>query len=51
MLTLTIITRKGSLMPSVFCGSAGHVMKVVLTFELMISSTDDWISSSVMRLM
>ena len=51
LLTLTIMTRNGSLMPSVFCGSAGHTMNVVLTFELMISSTDDWISSSVMRLM
>ena len=27
---LMIITRKGSLMPSVFLGSAGQVMKVVL---------------------
>ena len=29
---LTIITRKGSLMPSVFFGSAGHVTNVVATF-------------------
>ena len=28
-----IITRKGSLMPSVFLGSAGHVMKVVLQMK------------------
>lgn len=27
---LMIMTRKGSLMPKVFCGSAGHVMYVVL---------------------
>lgn len=46
-----IITRNGSLMPSVFCGSAGHVMNVVEMFVDMISSTDDWISLSVMRLM
>ena len=38
-------------MPSVFCGSAGHVMNVVEMFVDMISSTDDWMSLSVMRLM
>ena len=48
---LIIITRNGSLMPSVFCGSAGHVMNVVEMFVDMISSTDDWMSLSVMRLM
>ena len=48
---LMIMTRNGSLMPSVFCGSAGHVMNVVEMFVDMISSTDDWMSLSVMRLM
>lgn len=48
---LMIITRYGSLMPSVFFGSDGHVMKVVETFDEMISSTSDWMSLSVMRLM
>jgi hypothetical protein len=46
-----IITRNGSLIPSVFLGSAGHVMKFVDTFVPMISSTDDWMSWSVSRLM
>jgi hypothetical protein len=46
-----IITRKGSLIPSVFLGSAGHVMKLVDTFVPMISSTDDWMSWSVSLLM
>ena len=27
-----IMTKNGSLMPSVFCGSAGHVIKLVLTW-------------------
>ena len=48
---LMIMTRKGSLMPSVFLGSAGHVMYVVLTMVPTISSTSDWMSLSVMRLM
>ena len=48
---LTIITRYGSLMPSVFLGSAGQVIYVVLTFVPTISSTKLWISGSVMRLM
>merc|ERR1719446_644475 len=48
---LMIMTRKGSLMPSVFCGSDGHVMNVVEMFVDMISSTLDWMSLSVMRLM
>ena len=48
---LMIMTRNGSLMPSVFLGSAGHVMYVVDTFTPAISSTDDWMSLSVMRLM
>lgn len=39
-----IITRKGNFMPKVFLGSAGQVMKVVETFDEMISSTSDWIS-------
>jgi hypothetical protein len=38
-------------MPSVFFGSAGHVMKVVLTLLPQISSVEDWMSLSVMRLM
>jgi hypothetical protein len=38
---LIIMTRKGSLMPSVFFGSAGHVMKLVETLVPMISRTDD----------
>lgn len=46
-----IITRKGSLMPNVFLGSAGHVMYVVDTLVPAISSTDDWMSASVIRLM
>ena len=48
---LMIMTRKGSLMPSVFFGSDGQVMNVVLTFEPAISRTEDWISLSVMRFM
>lgn len=48
---LMIMTRNGSLIPSVACGSAGHVMKLVLTFVPMISSTLLWMSPSVMRLM
>lgn len=31
---LIIITRKGNLIPSVFFGSAGHVMYVVLAREM-----------------
>lgn len=46
-----IITRNGNLMPSVFFGSAGHVMYVVLTFVPTISRTKLWMSLSVMRLM
>lgn len=48
---LMIMTRKGSLIPSVFCGSDGQVMNVVEMFVDMISSTLDWMSLSVMRLM
>lgn len=48
---LMIITKKGSLMPNVFLGSAGHWMKVVLTLVPIISNTDDWMSGSVIRLM
>ena len=48
---LMIITKKGSLMPKVLVGSAGQVMYVVLTLLLIISSTLDWMSLSVMRLM
>jgi hypothetical protein len=36
-----IMTRNGSLIPSVFFGSAGHWIKVVLTLVPMISKTDD----------
>ena len=46
-----IMTRKGSLIPSVFAASAGQVMNVVEMFVDMISRTDDWMSLSVMRLM
>eukprot|EP00001_Collodictyon_triciliatum_P054543 09725_6 len=46
-----IMTRKGSLIPRVFCGSAGHVIKFVLTFDPAISRTLDWMSGSVIRLM
>lgn len=45
-----IITRKGSLIPKVLLGSAGHVINVVLTFVPSISSTKDWISLSVILL-
>jgi hypothetical protein len=46
-----IMTRNGSLMPSVCLASAGHEMNVVLTLSPATSSTDDWMSLSVMRLM
>ena len=48
---LMIITRKGSLIPSVFVLSAGQDTKVVEMLVDMISSTEDWMSLSVMRLM
>ena len=51
LMFLMIMTRKGSLMPSVCFSSAGHAMYVVLTLEPATSSTDDWMSVSVMRLM
>jgi len=38
-------------MPSVFLGSAGHVMKVVLTLVPANSSTKDWMSLSVILFM
>jgi hypothetical protein len=41
------MTKKGSLIPKVWLGSAGQVMNVVLTFVPMISKTDDWMSVSV----
>lgn len=44
---LMIITRKGSLMPSVSLSFCGQVMKAVVTLVPIISSTDDWISWSV----
>ena len=47
----TIITRYGSFIPSVFLGSAGQVMYVVLTLVPTISNTKLWISGSVMRFM
>jgi hypothetical protein len=46
-----IITRKGSLIPSVLDASAGQLMYVVETLLPATSSTDDWMSPSVMRLM
>lgn len=45
------MTKKGSLMPSVFFGSAGQVMYVVETFVDAMSMTSDWMSWSVIRLM
>jgi hypothetical protein len=36
-----IITKKGSLMPNVFFGSAGQEINVVLTLVPMISKTED----------
>jgi hypothetical protein len=48
---LMIMTRNGSLIPRVFLGSAGHVMKFVETLVPMIYSTEDWMSWSVKRLM
>jgi hypothetical protein len=35
------MTKKGNLIPKVSFGSAGAVMKFVLTFVPIISSTDD----------
>ena len=46
-----IMTRKGSLIPRVYFELAGQVTKDVVTLVPMISSTDDWISLSVSRLM
>ena len=48
---MMIMTRKGSLMPKVLFASAGHETKVVEMLVDMISSTLDWMSLSVMRLM
>ena len=48
---LIIITRNGSLMPSVFFFSEGQEMNVVDTFVPMISSTELWMSASVILLM
>ena len=48
---LMIMTRKGSLMPKVSWSFCGQVMKAVVTLVPMISSTEDWMSWSVMRLM
>lgn len=45
------ITRYGSLIASVYLGSAGQLMKFVATFVPMISITHDWMSGSVIRLM
>ena len=44
------MTRKGSLMPNCFFGSAGHWIKVVDTLVPIISKTEDWISGSVILL-
>ena len=41
---LMIMTRKGSLMPSVYFSTCGQVTKAVVTLVPMISSTEDWIS-------
>ena len=48
---LMIMTKKGSLMPSVSVSFCGQVMKAVVTLVPMISRTEDWMSWSVMRLM
>ena len=48
---LMIITKKGSLMPSVSFYCWGQVMKAVVTLVPMISKTDDWMSWSVILLM
>lgn len=48
---LMIITRKGSLMPRVSWGFWGQVMKAVVTLVPIISSTEDWMSWSVILLM
>ena len=48
---LMIMTRKGSLMPRVSLAALGHVTKDVVTLVPMISSTLDWMSLSVSRLM
>lgn len=48
---LMIMTRKGSLMPSVSLGFCGQVMKAVVTLVPMISKTEDWMSWSVILLM
>ena len=39
-----IITRKGSLIPSVSLSLTGQVMNAVVTLVPMISNTDDWMS-------
>ena len=44
---LMIMTRKGSLIPSVSFYCWGQVMKAVVTLVPIISRTDDWISWSV----
>ena len=46
-----IITRNGSFMPNVLDGETGHEIYVVETLAPIISSTEDWISRSVIRLM
>lgn len=48
---LIIMTRKGSLMPNVSLGFWGQVIKAVVTLVPIISSTEDWISWSVILLM
>ena len=45
-----IITRKGSLMPSVSLGFCGEVIKAVVSLVPIISKTEDWMSWSVRRL-
>ena len=48
---LMIMTRKGSLIPKVSLSFCGQVMKAVVTLVPIISSTDDWMSWSVIRFM
>ena len=48
---LIIITRNGSLMPNTLEFSIGQEMKLVLTFDPMISKTEHLISGSIYLLM
>jgi hypothetical protein len=45
-----IITKKGNLIPKVYLGSAGALIKLVDTFVPIISRTDELMSVSVILL-